>query len=137
MTEVKGELLSLEDAGLTTESPAEDIRGRDVHDAAGEKIGHVKDLLIDGSERKVRLMEIAHGGILGIGESKVFVPVDAISRIDKNVIHIDRTREHINGAPRYDPEIVEERDYYESLYGYYGVGPYWGAGYAYPVYPFH
>lgn len=137
MTEVKSKLLSLKDAGLTTENSAEDIRGRDVMDAAGEKIGHVNDLLIDENERKVRLMEIGHGGILGIGESKVLVPIDAISRIDEDVVHIGQTREHVAGAPRYDPEIVEEWDYYDSLYGYYGVGPYWAGGYAYPAYPFY
>ena len=137
MAEVTSKLLSVKDAGLTTENPAEDIRGRDVVDAAGEKIGHVNDLLIDDSERKVRLMEIGHGGILGIGESKVLVPIDAIDHIDEEVVHVNQTRERIAGAPRYDPELVEERDYYGSLYGYYGVGPYWGSGYAYPAYPFY
>lgn len=137
MTEVTSKLLSVQDAGLTIENPAEDIRGRDVVDAAGEKIGHVKDLLIDDSEHKVRLMEIGHGGILGIGESKVLVPIDSIDRIDEEVVHVNQTRERIAGAPRYDPELVEERDYYGSLYGYYGVGPYWGSGYAYPAYPFY
>ena len=137
MTEVTSKLLSVQDAGLTIENPAEDIRGRDVVDAAGEKIGHVNDLLIDDSEHKVRLMEIGHGGILGIGESKVLVPIDAIDRIDEEVVHVNQTRERIAGAPRYDPELVEERDYYGSLYGYYGVGPYWGSGYAYPAYPFY
>lgn len=137
MTEVTSKLLSVQDAGLTIENPAEDIRGRDVVDAAGEKIGHVKDLLIDDSEHKVRLMEIGHGGILGIGESKVLVTIDSIDRIDEEVVHVNQTRERIAGAPRYDPELVEERDYYGSLYGYYGVGPYWGSGYAYPAYPFY
>src|SRR5690606_12119564 len=137
MTEVTSKLLSVQDAGLTIENPAEDIRGRDVVDAAGEKIGHVNDLLIDDSEHKVRLMEIGHGGILGIGESKVLVPIDSIDRIDEEVVHVNQTRERIAGAPRYDPELVEERDYYGSLYGYYGVGPYWGSGYAYPAYPFY
>lgn len=137
MTEVTSKLLSVQDAGLTIENPAEDIRGRDVVDAAGEKIGHVNDLLIDDSEHKVRLMEIGHGGILGIGESKVLVPIDAIDHIDEEVVHVNQTRERIAGAPRYDPELVEERDYYGSLYGYYGVGPYWGSGYAYPAYPFY
>lgn len=137
MTEVTSKLLSVQDAGLTIENPAEDIRGRDVVDAAGEKIGHVNDLLIDDSEHKVRLMEIGHGGILGIGESKVLVPIDSIDRIDEEVVHVNQTRERIAGAPRYDPELVEERDYYGSLCGYYGVGPYWGSGYAYPAYPFY
>ena len=99
MTEIKGELLSLKDTQLETENPAEDIRKHDVVDSAGEKVGHVSDLLVDDGERKVRLMEVAHGGLLGIGQEKVLIPVDAITKIDADVVHIDRSREHVAGAP--------------------------------------
>ena len=136
MAKVEAVLLSLNDSGLTTETPAEDIRNREVRDADGETIGHVNDLLIDDEERKVRLMEVGHGGLLGIGESKVLVPVDAISAIDDDAVFIDRNREQIAGAPKYDPKLVPESDYYDQLYGYYGVAPYWGVGYVYPAYPY-
>lgn len=136
MAEVKGELLSLNDTQLTTKESAEDIRGLDVLDASGDKIGHVSDLLVDDGEKKVRLMEVAHGGLLGIGEEKVFVPIDAITDIGADAVHIDRSREHVARAPVYDPEIGERRDYYEGLYDYYGYAPFWGPGYAYPAYPY-
>jgi sporulation protein YlmC with PRC-barrel domain len=136
MTKVGAILLSLNDAGLTTETPDEDIRNREVRDADGETMGHVKDLLVDEEERKVRLIEVGHGGVLGIGESKVLVPVDAIFAIDNDAVYVDRDREQIAAAPKYDPKLVPESDFYDQLYGYYGVAPYWGAGYVYPAYPY-
>lgn len=137
MAEVQSELLSLNDTQLETMEPAEDIRRRDVFDASGEKIGHVSDLMVDANEKKVRLMEVGHGGLLGIGEEKVLIPIDVITKIDDDAVHIDRTREHVAATPPYDPDIGERQDYYGGLYGHYGIAPFWGAGYAYPLYPYY
>ncbi len=74
MAEVKGELLSLNDTQLTTKESAEDIRGRDVLDASGDKIGHVSDLLVDDGEKKVRLMEVAHVGFWALARKRCSCP---------------------------------------------------------------
>jgi len=126
----------MRDAHLTTRDRAEDIRWRKVVDAAGEEIGEIEALLLDDQEEKVRFLRVASGGFLGIGQSKVLIPVEAISKIDRDVVRVDQTREHIASAPKYDPELVDDR-YYEGLYGYYGFQPFWGAGYVYPPYPFY
>ena len=133
-TSAKRTLLTLTDAHLTTRDHAEDIRNRKVVDAAGEEIGKVEGLLIDDSEEKVRFLRIASGGFLGLGKSKVLVPVEAIARISDDVVYIDQTRERIAGAPTYAPELVDDL-YYEGIYGYYGYAPYWSLGYSYPAFP--
>jgi len=132
----KRTLQSMRDAHLTTRDSAEDIRSRKVLDAAGEDIGEIEALLIDDQEEKVRFLRVASGGFLGIGQSKVLIPVEAISKIDHDVVHVDQTRDRIGSAPKYDPELVDDR-YYEGLYGYYGYVPFWGAGYVYPPYPYY
>ncbi|MFC7359810.1 hypothetical protein [Nocardioides astragali] len=48
---------------------------------------------------------------------------------------MDTTREHVVGSPAYDPAIVKTRSF-DDYYGYYGVAPFWTAGYAYPPYPY-
>lgn len=49
---------------------------------------------------------------------------------------INHTGEHVAAAPAYDPELIDDRSYQNSIYGYYGYTPYWGAGYMYPgAYP--
>jgi sporulation protein YlmC with PRC-barrel domain len=137
MTDLKNrELIKLGDTDLTVANPDEDIRGRSVVDSAGEKIGEVDALLIDDTSVKVRFMDVASGGFLGIGDKHVLIPVDAITRIDKDNVYINQTGERIKGAPEYDPNLVSD-NYYSDLYGYYGYTPYWMSGYAYPAYPYY
>lgn len=125
-------LIKLSDTGQTVEKPEDDLRGRKVKDKDGNDVGKVHDLLIDDQERKVRFLLVEHGGFLGLGETTSFVPVDAITRISADDVYINHSSEHIVGAPRYDPSLIEDRAYHGSVYGYYGYTPYWGAGYIYP-----
>ena len=107
-------------------------------DTGGEVLGDVDDLLIDANDSKVRFLVVASGGFLGLGESKSFIPVDAITSVTEDEVRIDQTRERVAGAPIYDPEIVdapEAPNYYGSVYGHYGFTQYWVPGYAYPAYP--
>lgn len=130
-------LSKLSDTGQTVENPDEDIRGRTVLDKDGNDIGKVHDLLIDDKERRVRLLLVEHGGFLGIGETKTFIPVDAITGITDDAVHISHSKEHVAGAPRYDPDLADDLAYYGNVYGYYGYLPFWGGGYAYPGYPYY
>jgi hypothetical protein len=115
------QLTRLRDTDRTVSSSDEDIRGRMAKDKDGRDLGTIEGLLIDEAERKVRFMEVASGGFLGLGESKSLIPVDAITRVTPDAVYIGHTREHVAGAPRYDPELVETRlDYFFNLYPYYG-----------------
>jgi CBS domain-containing protein len=84
----------------------------------------------------VRFLEVSSGGFLGLGATKFLLPVDAISRITPDVVHINQSRERVAGAPRYDPTLVEER-YASDVYSHYGYPPYWGDDYHYPPYPYY
>lgn len=131
-------LIKLSDSDEAIAHASDDIRGHSVKDRAGEDLGTVDDLLLDPTENKVRFLVVASGGFLGMGKDKTFLPVDAITRISDDEVHIDQTREHVAGAPGYDPELVDvpdDPDYYGSVYGYYGFVPFWTPGYAYPGYP--
>ncbi len=131
-TQNNATLSKLSDTGKTVDSAANDIRGRKVKDKDGEDLGKVHDLLIDNSEGKVRFLLVEHGGFLGMGETKSFIPVDAISKITEDEVFINQTREHVAGAPGYDPDLINDRVYHAGIYSYYGYTPYWGAGYGYP-----
>ena len=124
----------LSDTGMVLSTPAEDIRGRKVVDRNGEDIGEVDDLMIDDTEKKVRFIRVASGGFLGMGATKFLIPVDAVARVTIDTVHVDRQREDVAAAPAYDPDVTTS-DYCDRLYGYYGLRPFWGAGYMYPVYP--
>lgn len=130
-------IVSMNEANLDTADPAEDIRGRTVVDVNGDDIGEIEDLMLDQDESKVRFLQVGAGGFLGIGEKKFLIPVDAISGIDDDRVHVDRTREHVTGAPDYDPTLVRDEtdDLWETTYAHYGYAPFWAPGYAYPAYP--
>jgi CBS domain-containing protein len=134
MHEPTATLLRLSDTDLTLADRSEDIRGRKALDMADEELGDVDDLLIDEREHKVRFLQVASGGFLGLGKTKFLLPVDAIMRITPDAVYINQTRERIADAPHYDPALVDE-PYVSDLYGHYGYPPYWGLGYQYPPYP--
>ena len=114
-------LRKLRDLDRTVAVAADDIRGRMVKDKDGHDLGTIEGLLIDEAERKVRFMEVGSGGFLGLGESKSLIPVEAVTRTTADAVYIGHTREHVAGAPRYDPELVETKlDYVSNLYPYYG-----------------
>ncbi|SCL14308.1 Sporulation protein YlmC, PRC-barrel domain family [Micromonospora nigra] len=127
-------LMKLGDSGQTIAAPGKDVRGRHVVDAGGEELGKVDDLLIDSEEHKVRFLRVEHGGILGIGATATFIPVEAVSDIDDDTVRVDLTRQKIEQAPTYDPEVVDDTGYYAELYGYYGYPPFFGPGIT-PVQP--
>lgn len=129
-------LVRLSDTNLTLEHAAEDVRGFKVIDSNGDEIGHVDDLMVDDTHKKVRFLVVAAGGFLGIGEKRFWLPVDAVTSVKTEEVDVDTTAEHVKAAPGYDPEIVPSHPYATDVYAYYGMAPYWGSGYIYPPYPF-
>ncbi len=120
-------LRKLSDTGETIANADEDVRGRKVLDSAGNKIGTVDGLMIDDTKKKVRFLRVEAGGFLGLGTTHVMIPVEAITNITTDAVTIDREGEHLHDAPRYDPDLVEDTDkqYWGSVYGYYGYEPLW------------
>jgi len=94
----------------------------------------VDDLLVDDGEHKVRFLRVAAGGFLGLGEAKFLIPVDAITKVDDKAVHVDQTRDHVAGGPRYDPKLMDE-PHLNNVYSHYGYGPWWRTGYMYPMFP--
>jgi uncharacterized protein YrrD len=105
----------LGDSDLTVADGDEDIRGRTVKDQDGTEIGKVDDLLIDEDVQRVLFMRVESGGFLGVGETKVFIPIDAITMITDVDVRIDQSHEHVAREPRYDPHLVTEQKYFGDM----------------------
>jgi sporulation protein YlmC with PRC-barrel domain len=121
-------LEKLADTDLIISAPGDDIRGRRVVDSDGEEIGHVSSLFVDETERKVRMLELRVGGLLGLGQQHVLLPVEAITSVGENDVHVNQTRDRVVHSPAYDPALVVATTLpcSDSYYGYYGIVPYWG-----------
>ena len=128
-------LVRLNDTGQTVADTSSDIRGRSVMIRGGEEIGKVDDLLIDPLENEVRFLVVASGGFLGLGKAKSFIPVEAVTNVTDDKVQIDQSREKVAGAPAYDPELVNDTVYHESVFNHYGYRPDWATGYAKPGNP--
>lgn len=132
-------LIHMSDEPITLAEKSMDIRGRKVIDQNDEEIGHVDDLLVDDTERRVRFIRVKAGDFLGLGGKAFLIPIDALTRIGKERVHVDQSKEHVGGGPEYDPEVVVKGvPEYERVYRHYGYAPFWMAGYAYPAFsPMH
>jgi len=85
-------LRKLQDLDRTVATPAEDIRGRMAKDKDGHDLGTIDGLLVDAVGQKVRFMEVATGGILGLGQTKSLIPVEAITRVTDDEVYISGRR---------------------------------------------
>ena len=126
-------LVRLDDIDKTVADKGSDIRGRKVFDKNHQPLGKIEGLLVDDKEHKIRFLEVGSGGFLGLGEAKSLIPVDAITEINEDEVHIDPTAEKVAGAPGYDPALANQTHFYENTYGYYYT-PLWGINHTSPNY---
>jgi sporulation protein YlmC with PRC-barrel domain len=74
------------------------IIGSDVRNKSGEKIGDIRDLMIDGNG-SIKLAIVSTGGFLGVGDRLHAVPWDllALGPKDDHILDIDRA--HLQNTP--------------------------------------
>jgi sporulation protein YlmC with PRC-barrel domain len=84
-----------------------DIRGWDVKNSRGEKIGEVEELIVDAQQKKVRYMVVdLDDNELKLDHKKVLVPVGLaeLHEKDDDVILPNVQAEHFRSLPAYDKE---------------------------------
>jgi sporulation protein YlmC with PRC-barrel domain len=101
-------LVRLSESGLVLEDLTQDVRGLDVYDRSGDRIGKVEDLYADAQERKVRFLDVAAGGFMGLGEKRFLIPVEAVGEVreDGGVVVVEQKRRKVAESPLFDAEVV-------------------------------
>src|SRR5439155_9897934 len=114
---------------LLSFNKASELIGMTVKNRQDEKVGDIKDLIVDLHSGRVAYAVLSSGGILGIGNKLVAVPARSFeySEADKKlVLNVDK--ETLANAPRFDkdhwPDINDLR-WNTELYQHYGQEPYW------------
>ncbi|HVS03656.1 MAG TPA: PRC-barrel domain-containing protein, partial [Thermoanaerobaculia bacterium] len=73
-----------------TETPrvlsANTIIGDDIHNPRGEKLGEIKELMIDVDQGRVAYAVLSFGGFLGMGDKLFAIPFESL--------RLDATKEH-------------------------------------------
>ncbi|PZN95420.1 MAG: hypothetical protein DCF31_06805 [Alphaproteobacteria bacterium] len=100
------------------------VRGTEVYNRGGEKLGSIDSILIDKVSGQVSYVVMSFGGFLGIGEKFHPLPWDVLT-YDTQVggYSVDLDRGQLEGAPSYGREDVDNFDYGSqgsSIDNYYG-----------------
>ena len=122
-------LIRLGDSDFVPANPEQDIRGKGALDPEGERLGRVEDLYIDRQEREVRFLEVGAGGVLGIGEKRFLVQVEAVTKVAEGWVTIEPGRtEKVDGPAPFEtkvaPPSAEDRRSDEHASLPYGARPY-------------
>jgi uncharacterized protein DUF2382/PRC-barrel domain protein len=89
-------------------------RGRTVVDRTGDKVGTLKEIYLDESERPH--WGSVHTGLFGLNQT--LVPLSE-AQADEDVLRLPFARDHIMDAPNLDPDAQLSADEEERLYRHY------------------
>ena len=99
--------------------------GDDVYNTEGEKLGDIKELMLNVHEGKISYAVLSFGGFLGMGDKLFAVPWTALTLDTDNkrfVLNVDKDR--MKNAPGFDkskwPDMASQ-EWAKEIDGYYGT----------------
>jgi sporulation protein YlmC with PRC-barrel domain len=117
--------------GHTSAILASKVKGTNVYNTAGEKIGHVEDVVLDKQSDHIMFAALGFGGVLGMGEKFFPVPWSVLDYSkDKGGYVVPMSKEVLDKAPTYRLEDLTKHDgefgkIRETSYAYYDVKRDW------------
>lgn len=113
-------------SGHTTAILASKVKGTDVYDTSGEKIGVVEDVVLDKMSDSILFAALGFGGVLGMGEKYCPVPWSVLDyNEDKHGYIIPMSQDQLKTAPAYKLEDLTRNDGQDGMrnevYSYYNV----------------
>jgi sporulation protein YlmC with PRC-barrel domain len=109
---------------------ASKVIGADVENPQGEKLGDIRDIVLDPATGRIRYAVLGAGGFLGLGEKYVAIPWTALTSKagEKGDFILNVDKEKLKNAPGFDKDNwpnIADRSWAEQVHAYYGVKPYW------------
>lgn len=104
---------------------ASTLDGDDVYDTKGEKLGSIKEFMLDIENGKVSYVVLSFGGFLSLGEKLFAVPWSALKVDTENQRFImDTDEERLKKAPGFDADNwpnMADSTWEKSVHAYYGT----------------
>jgi len=107
---------------------ADTLVGNDVYNPKGEKLGDIKEVMLDMRSGRVAYAVLSFGGFLGMGEKLFAVPWNALT-LDTATksfkLNVDKDR--LETAPGFDKDQwpnMADATWAQSIHAYYGTKPY-------------
>jgi sporulation protein YlmC with PRC-barrel domain len=104
---------------------ADTLLGNDVYNPADEKLGSIKEFMIEMATGKINYAVLSYGGFLGMGDRLFAVPWRAL-KLD-TVNHrftLDASKEKLKNAPGFDKDhwpSMADRSWATDVHTFYGV----------------
>jgi len=125
------------DSGSRANTPvkhlsASSIMGNKVFNMEDEKLGDIKDIMINIKDGNIEYMIIEFGGFLGIGEKLFAVPLEAlVLDEDRHAFVLNQKREVLENAPGFDKDHWPETNAVKETHAYWRgfMGPHTGSEY--------
>jgi sporulation protein YlmC with PRC-barrel domain len=110
---------------------ASKVIGADVENPQGDKLGDIKDIVLDPATGRVRYAVLASGGFLGLGEKYFVIPWEALTSKagEKGDFILNVDKDKLKNAPGFDKNNwpnMADHNWAEQVYAFYGITPYWG-----------
>jgi sporulation protein YlmC with PRC-barrel domain len=118
-------------SGHTSAILASKVKGTSVYNTAGDKIGHVEDIVLDKQSDHIMFAALGFGGVLGVGEKYYPVPWSVLDyNKDRGGYVVPMSEEELKSAPTYRLEDLTKNDgdignIRKTTYDYYKVQPDW------------
>lgn len=109
----------------TTLLSASALSSDDVCNPHGEKLGSIKEIMLDIRDGKVAYAVMSCGGFLSLGEKLFAVPWSALKVDTENKrLILDADEDRLKGAPGFDkdhwPNMADE-SWTQNIHSYYGT----------------
>ncbi len=109
---------------------AEKVEGTAVYNIAGDKVGNIKNVMIDKVSGQVAYATMASGGLLGMGADFFALPWNALKyNVDRGGYEVNIDNERLHDAPAANEsellDDLEDQTYGAKVHDYYGTRPYW------------
>ena len=103
---------------------AKTIIGEKVIDSNGDRLGEIKDIMLDVTEGKIHYVVIECGGFLGIGEKFFAIPYSVLGiSTSEHAFVLEQDKEILKNAPGFDKDHWPDTN--DHSYDQYGE--YWGS----------
>ncbi len=104
---------------------ASTLSSDDVYNRKGEKLGSIKDLMMDIQSGRVCYAVLSFGGFLTLGEKLFAVPWSALTvDTDNKRLLLDTNEERLKEAPGFDKDNwpnMADPSWAKSIHSYYGT----------------
>lgn len=97
------------------------LRGMEVTNAEGERLGSVEDVVLDLNKQQVQYVVLSHGGLLGFGDKRFMFPVKAFEpgqEADELVLKV--SKEQLASAPGMEKGKWDDPAYRERVDQHFG-----------------